>query len=89
MLIDNKVEESETTKRVKSLQIEGEAEISYTKRDTLMHFNTKSYWHCFYDRETKILYNEYCQKILDNGYDYLVRIGMMDTNGNIIKYFQE
>jgi len=62
--------------------------ISYKKRDTLLHFNTQAYWHCYYDPETKILYNEYCKIIMNNGFYYLLEAEMIDKQSNELRYFE-
>lgn len=63
--------------------------ISFEERDKLIHFNTKRYWHCFYNKDTNKLYNEYCRLLMDNAYDYLLKIGLIDENKNTLEYFEE
>lgn len=82
-------EESEITKFVQGLEIEGEQSITYEERNKLLHFNTDKYWHCYYNPKTKVLYNQYCQIIMNDAYSYLLGIGMIDEKGNQIKYFEE
>lgn len=64
-------------------------DISWDERDNLYHCNTVLYWHCFYDPRTKILYNQYFRKIMDDAFDYLLQIGLIDKDNNQIKGFQE
>lgn len=63
--------------------------ISYEERDTLLHFNTDKFWHCFFDVKTKKLYNEFCRLLMDDAYDYLLNIGLIDKDMNFIKYFED
>lgn len=65
------------------------SEITFEERDKLMHFNTKRWWHCYYDKNTDKLYNEYCRLVKENAYDYLLSIGCIDKDRNLIKYFED
>lgn len=68
--------------------LDKEQSISYKERDNLMHFNTEKYWDCFFDVKTKRLYNEYCRLLMEDGYDYLLNLGLIDKDMNQIKYFE-
>lgn len=63
--------------------------ITQEERDQLIHFNTKAYWHCFYDPKTDKLYNEYCRLIMENGFSYLLGLNLIDENRNQITYFEK
>ena len=69
--------------------LEKKAEITQDERDKLMHFNTKRYWHCYYNKDTKALYNEYGRKIKDNAYQYLLGAGMINENSEVLRYFED
>lgn len=68
--------------------LEQEREITQEERNKLMHFNTKRFWHCFYDKDSRILYNEYGRRVMDDAYDYLLGIGMIDSESNQIEWFE-
>lgn len=68
---------------------ENKAEITQDERDKMLHFNTKKYWHCYYDIKTRRLYNEYFRRLLDDGFNYLFELGMIDEKSNQIKYFEK
>ena len=68
---------------------EGEQEISFDERDSLMYFNTRRFWHCYYDVVTDRLYNQYCVKVMESAYEYLLGIGAIDENKNQIFAIQD
>jgi len=67
---------------------EMKAEITQKERDNLIHFNTKKFWHCWFDPKTNSLYNEYCIKVLENASDYLISIGMINDKLELIRDFE-
>jgi len=68
---------------------EQKAEITQDERDKMLHFNTHKYWHCYFDVNTHILYNEYFRRVMDDGFCYLLNIGLIDSDCKQIKYFEE
>lgn len=60
-------------------------EISYEKRETLLRFNTKQFWWCYYDKDTYKLYDQFCALILDDARDYLKAKGCLDNDLNFLK----
>ena len=68
---------------------EKEKEITQEERDELMAFNTQRYWWCWYNPDTKVLYNEYCRRILDDAFEYLLGIQMIDENSNRLRGFED
>jgi hypothetical protein len=68
---------------------ERKKEITYPERDELMYFNTNRFWHCYYNKETGVLYNEYCIRVMDDATDYLISIGLLSENKEQLKYFEE
>lgn len=82
-------EESEEALGIPPSNLNNKREISYEQIEKLMYFNTKRFWHCFYDPETEMLYNEYCRKIMDDATEYLIGIGLLSKDKKQIKYFEE
>ena len=72
-------------KSILRLDTEKKQDISYEKRDTLIKFNIDSYWWCFYDQYEKVLYDQFCCKIDINAKEYLIGIGVLDSDNNKIK----
>ena len=68
---------------------DGDAVITYKERDSFMCFNTNAYWWCYYDPKTNNLYDQFCRLLREDGNEYLVRIGLMDSKGKMINYFEE
>jgi hypothetical protein len=62
-------------------------DITQEKRDTLIHFNTLAYNHCFFDKETKKLYSEYGYLILEDATEYLTKRGLINSNLEQIKHY--
>lgn len=66
----------------------GVQEITFEQLDRLMYFNTRRFWHCYYDVETDKLYNQYCVLVMDNAYNYLLGIGAIDKDKNRLFVFE-
>lgn len=58
-------------------------------RDTMVLYNTSRYWYVFFDPATKRGINQYGRVVLEDATEYLISRGLMDTNYNQIKYFEE
>jgi len=72
-------------KSLKRLDPNKKQDITFEKRDTLMVFNTDNYWWCYYDYKTNSLYDQFCRKINVNAKDYLMKIGVLNSNNEKIK----
>jgi len=66
-----------------------EKEITQEERDKLIHFNTVAYWHCYYDKTTNKLYDQFCGLITTNAKRYLLNIGAIDEDNNVLFHFEE
>ena len=58
------------------------------KRNMLI-FNTKKYSKCYYDEETKVLYNMELQVVNNNAEKYLMGIGVINSIGVVLSYFEQ
>lgn len=52
-------------------------------------FNTCLYWWCWYNVEKNIIINQYSRIVNRNAKEYLIGIGLMDENLNILSNFEE
>ena len=64
-----------------------EDEITQEQRDNMLYFNTRKYWHVYFDVITFRLYNQYFKRVLDDGREYLISNKLMDVNFNQLKIF--
>jgi len=58
-------------------------------KDSMVMYNTKSYWYLFFCTKTKRGINQYGRVVLQDATKYLISRGLMDENFNQIKYFEE
>ena len=52
-----------------------------------MEFNTRRYWWCYFDKESKKLYDQFCNLIMDDASGYLLDLGHIDERMNKLKEF--
>lgn len=62
-------------------------DITQEERDELIHFNTYAYGHCFFDKETRKLYDEYGYLIKEDATDYLVKRGLINSDLRFLKHY--
>lgn len=67
----------------------GKESITEAERDKLMWFNTKRFWHCYYNPKTKVLYSQFGCVVMDDAYDYLVGLGLMNENSEMINWCEK
>jgi len=67
---------------------ERKVEITQEERDSLMYFNTERFWHCWYNVNTGVLYNEYCIRIMDDATEYLIQKGLLSKDREQIKIIE-